>query len=653
MYRVWLISMPFAALQFPSLALTQLKSLIRAEHGDAIDVTLLYANHDFARLPGYERYQELATSVRHGLTGLGEWLFRQTAFPDLSENADAYFTRCYPTRDKPTDLLRQAVLQLRGQVNGWLDQLIEKYALDQADLVGMSSMFAQNLACLALAHKLKLRNPTITTVMGGANCEFPMGRELVQNVPSIDFVFSGPGLQSFPRFLRHRLEGQPEACHRIDGVFSRKNTSAEPGSAARIEGPSADDRPTVGVYGAERNVDETIPLDYEDYLESAAQWDRDQPALLFETSRGCWWGERAHCTFCGLNGLTMHYRPMSAKQALRQFKDLFRYASRLPRLTLQCVDNIMPRQYVQDLLPRLQTPPNVEIFYEVRSDLSERDVAVLADARVRSIQPGIESLATSTLKLMKKGTTAFQGIRLLKNCRRHEVVPQWNLLIGFPGETQEVYEKYQRELPRLYHLPPPTGAFPVRFDRYSPYFSQAEAYGLDLRPYDFYDLVYPFPTESLNRLAYYFIDNNFKAEYFVQMVQWIGRVSQQVAQWRIRYAGQDDGEPAALFWGQAGDRRFVIDTRCGSRREHAINSRCQRILESLQRPLDTTRLAAEMNDLDRRSVERELGYLLDRGLLFEENGRFLNLVMSSSQNSNSSSDSPTTSASRAQRIVSM
>ena len=26
------------------------------------------------------------------------------------------------------------------------------------------------------------------------------------------------------------------------------------------------------------------------------------PTLLFETSRGCWWGAKSHCTFCGLNG---------------------------------------------------------------------------------------------------------------------------------------------------------------------------------------------------------------------------------------------------------------------------------------------------------------------------------------------------------------
>ena len=37
---------------------------------------------------------------------------------------------------------------------------------------------------------------------------------------------------------------------------------------------------------------------------------------FFETSRGCWWGERMHCTFCGLNGATMSYRSKSPRRAV-------------------------------------------------------------------------------------------------------------------------------------------------------------------------------------------------------------------------------------------------------------------------------------------------------------------------------------------------
>ncbi len=138
----------------------------------------------------------------------------------------------------------------------------------------------------------------------------------------------------------------------------------------------------------------------------------------------------------------------------------------------------------------------MEIFYEVKADLNEEEIAVLAKSGVTQIQPGIEALATSTLKLMKKGTTVFQNLKLLKLCSLYGVQPHWNLLLGFPGESEETYRKYVEMLPLLTHLHPPSGAYPVRFDRFSPYYYQAESYGLDLRPLDFYALIYPFKEDE-------------------------------------------------------------------------------------------------------------------------------------------------------------
>src|SRR5678815_3638378 len=184
----------------------------------------------------------------------------------------------------------------------------------------------------------------------------------------------------------------------------------------------------------------------------------------------------------------------------------------------------MPTNYVKEVLPRLRLPSDATIFYEVKANIDEEVVAAMAAAGVRKIQPGIESLASSTLKLMKKGSTAFVNLRLLKACVKHKVRPQWNLLVGFPGEGADVYSKYVRDLPRLAHLCPPDGTFPVRFDRYSPYFVKAAEYQLDLRPLDYYRMTYPFDEGALSRLAYYFTDVNYGAPYIAVVVKWPARI---------------------------------------------------------------------------------------------------------------------------------
>jgi ribosomal peptide maturation radical SAM protein 1 len=347
--------------------------------------------------------------------------------------------------------------------------------------------------------------------------------------------------------------------------------------------------------------------------------------LLFETSRGCWWGERAHCTFCGLNGTTMAYRAMESERAVGQFERLFSYWPRCSRF--ESVDNIMPKQYLTEVFPSLDPPPRSTIFYEVKADLKADQLEILSRAAVKEIQPGIESLATSTLKLMRKGTTAFQNIIFLRNCLTYGISPVWNLLIGFPGETDEVYRKYIIDLPLLFHLPPPSGVYPVRFDRFSPYFTQAQQYGLDLQPSDFYGFIYPFSQESLANLAYYFADQNYSAPYMTTMIAWNDRLKTTVERWRSRWKRDDKQPHPQLVFRQRGSSTIVYDTREGSELEHELGNRGAEILRFLIERRQLVELAREFRQLSETVIVQEVSWLKEHGLIFEEDGRYLSLVL--------------------------
>src|SRR5262245_48729271 len=479
MYKISLINMPYAALYLPSIALTQLKTVVSENCGGEVSVDVCYVNQDFAKLLGVKIYNTVSLSVDFHATGIGDWLFRQSAFPELEDNSEAYFSRYYPRNDKRTENIKMLVAKIRGEIDDFINQTIKKYSLEQADLVGFTSMFTQNMACFALARAIKQFNSGIVTVIGGANCESPMGQEIVKNVPQIDFVFSGPALRSFPKFIQYQIGGEVNKSHNIPGVFSKKNCALTTLGCG-------------GAIGEEMPIDCLVKLDYEPFLQTIEKNFPNgeiTPKLLFETSRGCWWGEKSHCTFCGLNGASMKYRSMRHENAIAQFKELFKYTGRIKEL--EAVDNIFPKSYIKDVFPNISTPPGVEIFYEVKADLSAGDLEVMSKAGVRRIQPGIESLASSTLKLMGKGTNVFINLLLLKHCVEYDIFPAWNLLVGFPGEADDVYKKYLADLPLLVHLPPPAGVFPVRFDRFSPYFMKAREYGLDLHPLDYYQLTYP------------------------------------------------------------------------------------------------------------------------------------------------------------------
>ena len=613
MFKISLVNMPFANLMLPSIALTQLKSVIESRFRDRVSVEILYVNQDFVQQLGMSFYRFFTDSAEAQNSGFGDWFFRKVAFPDVPDNSEKYFRRYFPYRSEDMDRFRQNALMKREQIEPFIEDLIKKYALDDASIIGFTSMFMQNVASFAMAKKIKECNPNVITIMGGANCETPMGQEIAKNVKSIDFVFSGPGLKSFPTFIEYCLQNETDKCHTIKGVFSKKNYIFQS---------------TPDAIGEELDIDVPIDLNYDDFMEVMEQnfgGDDIKAILPFETSRGCWWGERAHCTFCGLNGLSMAYRAMKPELALKQFESLFKYAPKVAEF--EAVDNILPKSYLQDVLPFIDTPQTSIIFYEVKADLSEQDVQVLAKARVKLIQPGIESLATSTLKLMKKGTSAFQNIMLLKNCAIYDVQPSWNLLIGFPGEGEEVYKKYLTDLDLLVHLPPPAGVFPVRFDRFSPYFVKADEYGLKLRPLDYYALTYPFDKQSLSNLAYYFGDINFGAAYVVTMAKWINKLKEKVSLWVARHSSKRESVPPRLHFAEKDGKTIVYDSRSGKAIEQEVCEAGVRILEALEKPKRLSDLAKAYDDLPDVDFERAFESLRQKGLVFQEGDKYINLVL--------------------------
>jgi ribosomal peptide maturation radical SAM protein 1 len=610
--RIAFVNMPFADWHRPSFALSQLTSLIHRDFGGEVSADVYYVNQDMATFLGPENYEAMTGMAHHVNTGLGDWLFRQIAFPETPDNFDEYFQRFYPGRAWAPH--REQILAIRPGLLSFCEDLIDRYRLADADIIGFSSMFAQNVPSMALARLIKDRNPNALTVIGGANCEAPMGAVIAELVPAIDFIFSGPALETFPAFVRCVLDGDPQAADAIGGVVSKRNCR-EPGARDAL--------------GREHNIDDVCLPDYGSFtqaLDEHAELESSgtaSPVLPFETSRGCWWGERSHCTFCGLNGQNMGYRAMSPELAVEQFGWLFGFAGRYRALT--CTDNVMPRHYPAKVFEQLETPPGVSIFYEVKLPLSRRDLKRMVAAGVTVVQPGIEALATSTLKLMAKGTTAFHNLQFLKNCIDLGITPSWNLLIGFPGEEVAVYEHYAANLSRLTHLPPPSGVFMIRFDRYSPYYDRRQEYGLDLHPMDNYALTYPFGSAALRQLAYFFADHNM-APFTLNAVQWHARLSKLVEDWKAAWPEPGPRHELRLEGSDAAGWR-IRDTRSGRPVLHQADGITSALIRRLASPGQQAQIAAGWAG-DPGVFESRLGWLRDQRMLFEEDGKMLSLVLS-------------------------
>ena len=190
-----------------------------------------------------------------------------------------------------------------------------------------------------------------------------MGEEVVRQFPFVDAVVSGDGDRIFASLITCVLQQQP--IDHLPGVYTQTNVEL------------------VGLNGTYPNAPFVFQMDdlpfvhYDDYFQQleSRQFETAHPIrLLFETSRGCWWGAKHHCTFCGLNASTMAYRSKSASRAL---DELLQLHEMYPQHAVSVVDNILDWQYFKDFLPAIRDRQlDLDLFYEVKAILKGNKYAL-------------------------------------------------------------------------------------------------------------------------------------------------------------------------------------------------------------------------------------------------------------------------------------
>src|SRR5262249_36562063 len=96
-------------------------------------------------------------------------------------------------------------------------------------------------------------------------------------------------------------------------------------------------------------------------------------------------------------------------------------------------------------------------------------------------------------------------LAVIRWCKELDINPYWNLIFGFPEEDPADYEEMLALLPKIMHLVPPVACAQIRMDRFSPNHREFQARGFTrIEPMPAYRHVFPFDSEALDRVAYYF-----------------------------------------------------------------------------------------------------------------------------------------------------
>ncbi len=618
-FDVVLCNMPWAISSRPSLSLGILKGICNQER---IRSKVIYGNLAMSAKIGMKISTEFATSGP--IMGLCEHLFACALYGKEALDSDRIIREYSERPDVLAIVPRDYWFYAR-------DEVIPEFLVSAADrildhspsIVGFSSTFNQVMSSLALARIVKDRNSRIITIFGGACFHDPMGQEYHRSCSEfVDHVFLGESDDAFRAFIQQWKSGKTPKD--IPGI-TYKN------------GKEISYLPSEPVTDLNR-----LPVpDYDDYyleteyLKGESSFDIVVDSLPYESSRGCWWGNKSQCIFCGLTEEELTFRSRDPEIIV---EDIVTLSQKYQELNFHAADMIISWPTLTPVLQQLAALDlDLELFYEVKASVKKEQIELLRNAGVAEIQPGIESLSTDALRLMGKGTTLLINLQCLKWAKEYSIQPHYNLLVGFPNEKAKWYDDVIDLIPMFFHLPPPTYPItPVSLQRFSPLFEYRKNFGPGtVLPRPDYVNCFPPGTIDLNESSYYFYEKQAGGWPFfperdeenqLQYPNYIQRFKDAVSEWIQLH--QSTASPPSLRLRFGDGSAKIYDWRTSLRREYTISGEyldlillCDRIQvrSALEQKLGERHLSSR--------VTEAINDLLESGVLIQEGKKILSLAV--------------------------
>lgn len=540
--RVLILMLPFATPLFPGLGANLIRSILN-ENGIPTDI--LFGNLILSRIAGRDPFIDFELSQ----LPMSEVVFTPYYFETPRDEAAANLARYMrEITSDPSSHSQVRYAPLVDQAGECLRAVFDAVRWDDYDIVGFSVMMGQTIASLAMARMIKAARPKMRIVFGGPNAAFPMSVETLRSFPEVDFVLEGEADNTISPLIRCiRENGNPMD---IPGLVYRGRDNMVHRTKPAAPNFRLDALP-IPDFGPFFSQAEALEIDHV------------QPYLTLETSRGCWWGQKHHCTFCGIDDALMKFR---SKSPARVLEEILVLSKRHEYTEFFAVDSIINLKFFDELLPlvgRLRDDEEFDFsfFFESKSNLRRDQTQLFRSGGVNVIQPGLESFSDHILELMNKGSTSARQIQCLKLCAEQRIATNWNLIIRNPGESPDDIREMLEAIPYLHHLPPlhGEGLIDMQVSRFAPYHNEPNRFNLEnLRPKDYYRAI--FPRDDINRgeLAYYF-DYDFVCSDHEDLTVLYGDLQHALWIWRECYREDSLTQARGPGFLEIIDRRSTLD----------------------------------------------------------------------------------------------
>ena len=606
--RVVLVSTPWPLYSRPSIQLGTLKAYLRRDFPE-LKVHALHVYLKVAESIGYKLYG--AISER---TWLAETVYGALLYPERTNEIETLF--CREVRGKP-DLRNVDFKTLTLRVKEASDAVITGVKWDRIGLAGFSICLCQLTSSLYFIKRIKQSFPNLRVVAGGSMFSGDTIPGLLDMFPEIDFVVNGEGELPLSQLVRQLSRAEShEEMPPIPGIVQRDSKNAgTPVSFCQMD-----------------TLVNLPPPDYDDYfrlLESFSPEKNFFPTLPAEISRGCWWrrsrsaGKTSGCAFCNLNLQWDGYRSKAPAQVVSEIDHL---TAKHKVLSVAFMDNLLPARESPEIFDRIgKLNKDFRLFAEIRASTPRHLLQAMQAAGMHEVQVGIEALSTRLLKKLNKGTTAIQNLEIMKHCEEFGVANVSNLILNFPGsddlDVQETLRSLEFALPFR----------PLRFVHFwlglgSPVWQNPRAFGLRA-VFNHSNYATIFPPDVFRAMR--FMIQAYRGDLGHQRRLW-QPVKKKIRAWKSAYVKIHNGQSSSPILSFRDGQDFLIIRQKRLNAEpltHRLVGTSRGIYIFCQEHRSLKRILRKFPGMGEDRVVPFLKMMVDKRLMFEENGKYLSLAV--------------------------
>ena len=228
---------------------------------------------------------------------------------------------------------------------------------------------------------------------------------------------------------------------------------------------------------------------------------------------------------------------------------------------------------------------------------------------------------------MRKGVTAIQNVNVLRWARYYGIEAPWNLIWGFPGESEADCDNQQSLIPYLSHLEPPHGMGRIWLERFSPLFWDRATFPMrTMRPAESYGFVYP-ENVDLEKVAYFFdyeLENTLPDSAYK-------KIEQLAETWKESW--QNGVRPSLTYW-RSPALVQIDDARDPAKPlTYSLDGPLAELYPAFsERPMSAAGARAKLRwEWPSEELEGALDEFCDKGLVMRDGDLFLTLALPATQ----------------------